>query len=231
MNWQMRKLQVRAPEAEAETARFVTSKQEGGLKSILCTFTAMALAALAADVCHAAPAGPINKKAASAPAAARPLAPKGGRPNLAHTNSAIGQSSTAGSQNGAGAAAVAARNAPSVSAAATPQGANALPAAGAARNGAVANPIAVAPQTAGLGPVGPTGPAGLSGSAKQTGPVTKISSVAPTASPPPGAAGHDAIVSGASVKHSTSALAAIGGATVGKGAAAVNGTSMRPKKH
>jgi len=50
--------------------------------------------------------------------------------------------------------------------------------------------------------------------------------------PPPIAAAHDAVISGIGVKHATSTLAALGGATTGsKGTAVVNGTNVRPKKH
>jgi hypothetical protein len=50
--------------------------------------------------------------------------------------------------------------------------------------------------------------------------------------PPPIAAAHDAVISGIGVKHATSTLATLGGATTGsKGTAVVNGTNVRPKKH
>jgi hypothetical protein len=71
--------------------------------------------------------------------------------------------------------------------------------------------------------------------------IVNITAVAPAAiasraqafrgAPPSGAAAHDAVVSGISIKHSTSALAPLGGAPMGKGAAVINGTSMRPKQH
>jgi hypothetical protein len=52
--------------------------------------------------------------------------------------------------------------------------------------------------------------------------------------PPPGAAVHDAVISGTGFKHSTSTLVAAGGATTAannKGTAVINGTSVvRPKQ-
>jgi hypothetical protein len=48
---------------------------------------------------------------------------------------------------------------------------------------------------------------------------------------PPGAAIHDAVISGTGFKHSTSTLASVGGAATGKGTAVINGTSVvRPKQ-
>lgn len=194
---------------------------------MLRSFAAMGLAVLAVDVCLAAEAGPTNKNAASAIAAGRPQHPKGGRLNPVSRNGPAGKSSTAGSENGgAGAAAVAARNAPSINAAAvTQQGANA-PVAAAAKSGSIANSPAVAPQAGGPGPAGARGLAGQSSVPPQPGSGMKDSTGAPAA-----AAVHDAVINGTGVKHSTSALVALKGSTAGKGAAAVSGTSMRPKRH
>jgi hypothetical protein len=47
---------------------------------------------------------------------------------------------------------------------------------------------------------------------------------------PPGAAIHDAVISGTGFKHSLSTLASVGGAATGKSTAVINGTSVvRPK--
>jgi hypothetical protein len=183
-------------------------QEEATLKFMLHSFVVIALAVLAADVCGAATAGPNNKKVAAAIWAARPQQLRGGRLNAAPRNGA----------------AVAARNAPSVNATAiTPHGFNAFHAS-AARKGSVANLEPAARQAIGSGPASPSGPAGQPGSPRQPGSAT-------SGAQRPASAAHDAVVSGTGIKHSTSALAALGGATTGKGAAVINGTSMRPKQH
>jgi hypothetical protein len=57
--------------------------------------------------------------------------------------------------------------------------------------------------------------------------------VPPPLSAPPGlhAAAHEGALSGASIKPHPSALVALGGAETGKGAAVINGASVRPKGH
>jgi hypothetical protein len=153
---------------------------------MLCTFAAMALVVLAADVCLAATAGAgltTNKKEAAAiRLALHPQVPKGGRLNSAPKTNAVHPARAAAAQKaGIGAAAVATKNASIVNATAAVPGATALRAP------------------------------------------------AFRATPLFGAAAHDGAVGGTG-KKSTSTLAALGGATTGKGTAVINGTSVRPKR-
>jgi len=112
------------------------------------------------------------------------------------------------------------------------------------RNGAARTATAADAQKAGTGTDAGTG-AGAVAVTTRNASIVGAMAVAPAAiaapalrapafsvKPPPVAAVHDAVISGISVKHATSTLAALGGAATGsKGTAVVNGTNVRPKKH
>jgi hypothetical protein len=100
------------------------------------------------------------------------------------------------------------------------------------RNNAVRTATAVGVQKAGAGDAAVATRNASSVNATVVAPAATASRApAFRVTPPPGAAAHDGAVSGTGIKHSTSALVALGGATTGKGAAVINGMRMRPKQH
>lgn len=182
------------------------------MKFLLRTLAATALTVLAADVCLGATARSslISKKQEAAIRLTHPQAPRGGRHNSVPRNGAARTATAADAQKASTGAGVG-TGAGAGAGAGTGAGAAAVT----TRNASIVNVTAAIPAV----------PAAPASAAALRAPAFSIK-------PPPIAAAHDAVISGIGVKHATSTLAALGGATTGsKGTAVVNGTNVRPKKH
>jgi hypothetical protein len=185
------------------------------LRFNLCTFATMALALLAADVCHGALAAPvdkktatslIDKKTATAIGLTRPHKPKDG-----HFDAANWKKGAADTQHGFNVPPTAgfAKNVTAVGMALSHRGPGFRPDFG--KTASVGNALFVPSQTPNPGP-----------------PVKRWvgAPIVKTALPPA-----FNVVGGTVMKHPTSMLAAIGGATKDKRTGEVNGTSIRAKQH
>ncbi|MGP0060990.1 MAG: hypothetical protein ACLPID_17070 [Beijerinckiaceae bacterium] len=181
----------------------------------LYTFVTMALALLAADVCHGASAARVDKKTTTS------LIDK-------KTAAAIGLTRPHTAKGDWRDAAYGKKGKPD-----TPQGPHALPNADFARN-ITAVSLALSHRGPGFQPdFGKNVSAGnalfVPSQASNPGPVVKRwvgTPIVKTALPPA-----FNVVGGTVMKHPTSMLAAIGGATTGKRSGEVNGTSIRAKQH